>query len=124
MQFTRRRFIAITAAAGGLPLLPIAAARADERLRVWSGTALGCDATLQIHHPDAATADRLIAASLAEVERAFRCLKRIDLLVRSIRHRPEDRVPARSFCACWPTMWNGICAAPARHCCSRMNSAG
>jgi FAD:protein FMN transferase len=69
MKLTRRRFIAITAAAGGLPLLPIASAGADSRLRVWSGTALGCDATLQIHHPDAATADRLIAASLAEVER-------------------------------------------------------
>jgi transposase len=32
--------------------------------------------------------------SLAEVERAFRCLKGIDLLVRPIRHRSEDRVPA------------------------------
>ena len=74
MRLTRRRFIAITAAAGGLPLLPIASARADSRLRVWSGTALGCDATLQIHHPDAATADRLIAASLAEVERLERIM--------------------------------------------------
>jgi len=74
MPITRRRFIAITAAAGGLPLLPIAPARADSRLRVWSGTALGCDATLQIHHPDAATADRLIAASLAEVERLERIM--------------------------------------------------
>ncbi len=74
MQFTRRRFIAITAAAGGLPLLPLAPARADSLLRVWSGTALGCDATLQIHHPDAATADRLIAASLAEVERLERIM--------------------------------------------------
>ena len=74
MQLTRRRFIAITAAAGGLPLLPIAPARADPLLRVWSGTALGCDATLQIHHPDPATADRLIAASLAEVERLERIM--------------------------------------------------
>ena len=74
MQLTRRRFIAITAAAGGLPLLPIAPARADSLLRVWSGTALGCDATLQIHHPDPATADRLIAASLAEVERLERIM--------------------------------------------------
>jgi transposase len=32
--------------------------------------------------------------SLAEVERAFRCLKGVDLLVRPIRHRTEDRVPA------------------------------
>src|SRR5437870_282257 len=37
--------------------------------------------------------------SLAEVERAFRCLKGIDLLVRPIRHRTGDRVPAHlSLC--------------------------
>ena len=35
--------------------------------------------------------------SLAEVERAFRCLKGSDLLVRPIRHRTEDRVPAHIF---------------------------
>ncbi len=35
--------------------------------------------------------------SLAEVERAFGCLKGIDLLVRSIRHRTEGRVPAHIF---------------------------
>jgi hypothetical protein len=31
------------------------------------------------------------------VERAFRCLKGIDLLVLPIRHRTEDRVPAHIF---------------------------
>jgi transposase len=35
--------------------------------------------------------------SLAEVERAFRCLKGIDLLVRPIRHRTKERVPAHIF---------------------------
>ena len=35
--------------------------------------------------------------NLAEVERAFRCLKGIDLLVRPIRHRTEDRVPEHIF---------------------------
>jgi FAD:protein FMN transferase len=76
MRITRRRFLAISAAAGGLPLLPIALApaRAAPLLRVWSGTALGCDATLQIHHPDPAAADRLIAASLAEVARLERVM--------------------------------------------------
>jgi FAD:protein FMN transferase len=76
MRITRRRFLAISAAAGGLPLLPIALApaRAAPLLRVWSGTALGCDATLQIHHPDPAAADRLIAASLAEVARLERIM--------------------------------------------------
>jgi transposase len=50
------------------------------------------------------TAERLSAEetvrsykSLAEVERAFRCLKGIDLLVRPIRHRTEERVPAHIF---------------------------
>lgn len=74
MGTTRRRFIAITAAAGGLPLLPYTRARAAPLLRVWTGSALGADATLQIHHPDPAAADRLIAASLAEVERLERVL--------------------------------------------------
>jgi transposase/ribosomal protein L35 len=35
--------------------------------------------------------------SLAEVERAFRCLKGVDLLVRPIWHRTEERVPAPIF---------------------------
>lgn len=69
MRLHRRRFIGITAAAAGLPLLPLRSARASSLLRAWTGAALGCDAMLQIHHPDPATADRLIAACLAEVER-------------------------------------------------------
>jgi thiamine biosynthesis lipoprotein len=75
MRITRRRFLAISAAAGGLPLLPIMpAGAAPPLLRVWSGAALGCDATMQIHHPDPKTADRLIAASLGEVERLERIM--------------------------------------------------
>lgn len=35
--------------------------------------------------------------NLAQVERAFRCLKSIDLLVRPIRHRDEQRVKAHLF---------------------------
>jgi transposase len=35
--------------------------------------------------------------SLAQVERAFRCLKAVGLLVRPIRHRSEERVPAHVF---------------------------
>ncbi len=35
--------------------------------------------------------------NLAQVERAFRCLKGIDLLVRPIRHRDEQRVKAHLF---------------------------
>ena len=36
---------------------------------------------------------------LANVERAFRCLKSVDLMVRPIRHRLEDRVRAHIFLA-------------------------
>lgn len=68
MTLTRRRFIAITAVAG-LPLAGFAAPRRARAARVWSGAALGADARLEIHHPDPAVADRLIAQSLAEVER-------------------------------------------------------
>jgi thiamine biosynthesis lipoprotein len=74
MIVSRRRFLGITAAAAGLPLLPIAHGQAAPQLRVWKGTALGCDAVLQIHHPDAETADRLIAESLAEVRRLERIM--------------------------------------------------
>jgi transposase len=35
--------------------------------------------------------------SLAQVERAFRSLKSLDLLIRPIRHRTEERVPAHIF---------------------------
>jgi thiamine biosynthesis lipoprotein len=75
VRLSRRRFIRISAAASGLALAPIAGPTASaqgEHLRVWRGVALGADATLQIHHPDPAEADRLIAACLAEVERLVR----------------------------------------------------
>lgn len=64
----RRRFIAISASAAGLPLLPFGTA-ANPALEVWRGDALGADAMLQIHHPDPATARRLIADALDEIAR-------------------------------------------------------
>jgi len=70
----RRCFITITAAAIGMPLMPIAQGNASTtpQLRTWRGAALGADAVLQIHHPDPAAADRMIERSLAEVERLER----------------------------------------------------
>jgi thiamine biosynthesis lipoprotein len=72
---TRRRFIAISAAAAGLAVVPLrvggaaAQAGAPPDLHVWRGVALGAEAMLQIRHPDRAAAERLIQRSLAEVER-------------------------------------------------------
>lgn len=68
---TRRRFIRITAMAAGLsaaaPLVTRAAM--SPMLHRWNGVALGADASLLLYHPDAAEAQRLIAATLAEVKR-------------------------------------------------------
>ena len=77
---SRRRFIRITAAAAAAALLPggtslraaTVAYDADRQLRIWQGVALGADAMLQIHHPDAAAADELIDRCLTEVARLER----------------------------------------------------
>lgn len=74
MNYTRRRLITIAGAAAGLALMPAAPGMAitsggDSQLRTWRGTALGADATLQIHHHDPRVADRLIERSVAEVRR-------------------------------------------------------
>ena len=67
---SRRRVIGISAAAAGLSLLPFGrAARAEARLVTWQGHAMGAVATLQIHHHDRATAERLVERSLAELRR-------------------------------------------------------
>jgi thiamine biosynthesis lipoprotein len=73
---SRRRFISIAAAAAGLALPTLTRGRAADTavppLRVWTGSALGADAMLQIAHSDPAAADRLIELALAEVERLER----------------------------------------------------
>lgn len=76
-HLTRRRFIRISAAAAGMTLVAfpdrLRAAfiveDAARQLRVWRGVALGADAMLQLHHPDAEEADRLIDQCLTEVSR-------------------------------------------------------
>ena len=67
---------------------------------------------------------------LAEVERAFRSLKSVDLKVRPIYHHQPDRVRAHVFLCMLAIMWNGTCAKRWRRCCltttiekARRNSA-
>ena len=74
VSLRRRRFITIAAATAGLPLMVPCRPTSSQMssLRIWSGVALGADATLQIHHPEPAAADRLIKRSLAEVARLER----------------------------------------------------
>ena len=66
---TRRRFIAIAAAAAGLPFAALRAGAATAPLHRWSGIALGAAAEIVLHDPDAARARRLIARCVAEIDR-------------------------------------------------------
>ncbi len=99
----RRRFIGITAAAAGMALLPLSfrlpACEIPAGLRIWRGVALGADATLQIHHPDAAVADRLIERSLVEVRRLERIfsLYRIDSAISILNRQGLLVDPATDF---------------------------
>lgn len=65
--YTRRRAIAIFAAAAGLPL--ITGAKSIERSVTWTGQALGAPATLILNHGDKAAARGLIERVVAEVAR-------------------------------------------------------
>jgi FAD:protein FMN transferase len=79
---TRRRFIGISAAAAGLAVLPLRAARgageAGGGLTVWHGQALGAVCALQVHHPDEAEAGRLVHRVVAEVRRLERMFSLYD----------------------------------------------
>ncbi|WP_343117401.1 FAD:protein FMN transferase [Ostreiculturibacter nitratireducens] len=60
-MLTRRRFLAISAAAVGMA--PVARA---ETLHVWQGTALGARATIRLAHPEA---QAITARAMAEIDR-------------------------------------------------------
>lgn len=68
---TRRRVIGISAAAAGMALLPLHAQAAAQAV-TWKGEAMGAQASLVIHHPDRAKAERLVDAAVAEVRRLER----------------------------------------------------
>ena len=66
---TRRRFVAIAAAAAGLPFSAIRAGAKTAHLHRWSGIALGAAAEIVLYDPDAARARQLIARCVAEIDR-------------------------------------------------------
>jgi thiamine biosynthesis lipoprotein len=69
--FTRRRFIAIAAAAAGGAAFARAGFASDP-LHTWRGVALGAEASIRLAHPDATAARRLIDACVAEIARLER----------------------------------------------------
>ena len=97
---TRRRFIGISAAAAGLSLLPwghAARAEAEGTVVTWNGIALGAVASLQIHHPDRATAEALIQRSVDELhrlERVFSLYREDSALVALNRRGVLEAPPA------------------------------
>ena len=66
---TRRRFLAVVAAAAGLPFAALRAGAETAHLHRWSGIALGAAAEIVLYDPDAARARRLIARCVAEIDR-------------------------------------------------------
>ncbi len=66
-SITRRRFIAICAAAGGLAALP---ARAQDFYE-WRGIALGAQASVTLAHPDARAIVARAVAEIAQLEGIF-----------------------------------------------------
>lgn len=97
---TRRRALSIAAAAAGVALMPAGARAAGAALRIWRGTALGASASIALHHPEPAEADRLIALCLDEVarlERVFSLYRPESALARlnrdgELRDPPADLV--------------------------------
>ena len=67
-RLTRRRAVGLLAAAAGLPLV-VRASQATAEVVTWHGRALGAPATLILHHPDRAAAERLLARVALEVTR-------------------------------------------------------
>lgn len=65
---TRRRFIGIMGFCAGVTLLPFMAHAKTQRHQ-WSGVALGARASMQLIHPDAATARHIIHLAVQEIER-------------------------------------------------------
>ncbi len=98
MSTSRRRFIGISAASAGLALLPTRGARADApQLVTWHGMALGAVTTIQLHHPDRAFAERLIAQAAGEMHRLeamFSLYREDSLLVRLNRQGVLEAPPA------------------------------
>ena len=97
---TRRRFIGISAAAGGLSLLPLGrGVTAQASAVTWSGIALGAVASLQIHHPDRAAAAKLVQSSVAELRRLERLfsLYRDDSMLVALNRRGVLEAPPAEF---------------------------
>lgn len=93
---SRRRFLAITAAATAAGALPAFANVTVMPTISWRGVALGAEATLTLLHPDAVAAHAAIDAALAEVarlEQIFSLYREDSALQRLNRNGRLDEAP-------------------------------
>lgn len=94
---SRRKFIAISAAAGGAGLVPLGtpARTADAHLVEWTGLSLGSVATIRLHHPDRATGERLVRRAVEEARRleAIFSLYRADSALSELNRRGALAAP-------------------------------
>lgn len=112
--YSRRRAIAIIAAAAGLPLLT--EANATTKVITWTGQALGAPATLILNHENQARATRLIEAVVAEVARlegVFSLYRDDSALselnkVRALVAPPQDLVALLGSCQEYWNMSGGV----------------
>lgn len=90
-RISKRRFLAISAAALGMGVVPIGAStrRAAAHLVEWHGLSFGAVATIRIHHPDRSTAERLISQVVTEAQRleAIFSLYRTDSALSELNRR-------------------------------------
>ncbi len=68
-NLSRRRFLSLSAGVTAMGLMPLPVFATSPLLRHWTGSALGGPASIAIHYPDRAEADRLIGRCVAEIGR-------------------------------------------------------
>ena len=88
-RLSRRRVLAIAAVAAGLPLPGTVEEAPDAPLVTWTGQVLGAVGSISLRHPDPATAERIVARSVAELHRleAMFSLYRPDSLLVELNRR-------------------------------------
>ncbi|MDO5757005.1 MAG: FAD:protein FMN transferase [Rhodobacterales bacterium] len=91
---TRRRFLAISAAAFAAPHAAFA-----QPLHVWQGTALGAQATLHLAHPDAAAISARVATEISRLEDVF-SLYRPESALSQLNRRGSLQAPPFELLEC------------------------
>ncbi|MFQ5972180.1 MAG: FAD:protein FMN transferase [Alphaproteobacteria bacterium] len=114
-RISRRRVLSIAAATAGLAAAVAAGIAPRATLHRWRGRALGADASIALHHPDATAARRLLDACVAEIgrlERVFSLYREDSALVRlnragRLKSPPLDLVRLLSECRAFSVATDG-----------------